>query len=73
MLNPNHLYIDTCASYASTPYQSLLEDVHEVCRGLVGHSNCGSTTMNEVGKLGKINGMWVNEGGIVNIVPLEVI
>ena len=73
LLDPNHLYIDTCASYASTPYRSLLEDVHEVQRGLVGHSNCGSTTMNEVGNLGKIEGMWVNEGGIANIVPLEMI
>jgi hypothetical protein len=73
LLNQNHLYIDTCASYASTPYRSLLEDVHEVRRGLVGHSNCGSTTMNEMGNLGKIEGMWVNEGGIANIVPLEVI
>ena len=73
LLNPSHLYIDTCASYASTPYRSLLNDVHEVSRGLVGHSNCGSTTMNEVGNLGKIEGMWLNEGGIANIVPLEVI
>jgi hypothetical protein len=29
--------------------------------------------MNEVGNLGKIEGMWLNEGGIANIVPLEVI
>ena len=73
LLNPNHLYIDTCASYASTPYRNLLSDVHEVNRGLIGHSNCGSTTMNEVGNLGKIEGMWLNEGGIANIVPLDII
>ena len=73
LLDPNHLYIDTCASYASTPYRNLLEDIREVRRGLVGHSNCGSTTMNEVGNLGKIEGMWVNEGEIANIVPLEMI
>ena len=52
LLNPHHLYIDTCASYASTPYRDILKDVHEVSRGLVGHSNCGSTTMNEIGNLG---------------------
>ena len=75
LLDPNHLYIDTCASYgyASTSYRDLLKDVHEVRRGLVGHSNCGSTTMNEMGNLGKLEGMWVSEGGIANIVPLEMI
>jgi hypothetical protein len=73
LLDPDHLYIDTCASYASTPYRELLDNVHKVERGLVGHSNCGSTTMNEVGSLGKLEGMWLNEGGIANIVPLEMI
>jgi hypothetical protein len=29
--------------------------------------------MNKVGNLGKIEGMWLNKGGIPNIVPLEVI
>ena len=57
LLNPNHLYIDTCASYASTLYRSLLQDVHEVSSGLIGHSNCGSTTMNKVGNLRKIEEM----------------
>ena len=52
LLNPHHLYIDTCASYASTPYRDIVKDVHEVSRGLVGHSNCGSTTMNKIGNLG---------------------
>ncbi len=73
LLNPHHLYIDTCASYASTPYRELLDNVREVDRGLIGHSNYGSTTMNEVGSLGKIDGMWLNEGSIANIVPLEMI
>jgi hypothetical protein len=73
LLNPHHLYIDTCASYASTPYRKLLDNVRKVDRGLIGHSNCRSTTMNEVGSLGKIDGMWLNEGGIANIVPLEMI
>ena len=29
--------------------------------------------MNEIGNLGKLEGMWINEGGIANIVPLEAI
>lgn len=54
VLQPNHLYIDMCAGYASTPYQSLLKNVMEADRGFVGHSNCGSTTMAKVGNLGSI-------------------
>ena len=73
LFNPNHLYIDTCASYTSTPYGSFLQDVHEVSHGLNGDSNCGLTTMNKVGNLGKIERMWLKKGGIANIVPLEVI
>ena len=73
LLHPNHLYIDTCASYASTPHRYLLKDIKEANRGLVGHSNCGSTTMTEVGDLGNIKGMWLNKSGIANIVPLELI
>jgi hypothetical protein len=73
VLHPNHLYIDTCASYASTPYRDLLDNVREADRGLVGHSNCGSTTMTHVGNVGRITDMWLNEGGIANIVPLEAL
>ena len=73
VLQLNHLYIDTCASYASTPYRSLLKNVQESDRGLVGHSNCGSTTMTTVGDLGSIQGMWLNESGITNIIPLDLI
>jgi hypothetical protein len=47
--------------------------VKEADRGLIGHSNCGSTTMTEVGNLGNIKGMWLNESGIANIVPLELL
>jgi hypothetical protein len=73
VLQPNHLYIDTCASYASTPYRSLLKNVQESDRDLVGHSNCGSTTMTTVGDLGNIRGMCLNESGVANIVPLDLI
>ncbi len=61
VLQPNHLYIDMCAGYASTPYQSLLKNVMEADRGFVGHSNCGSMTMAKVGNLGSIRRMLLNE------------
>lgn len=57
ILHRDHLYINTCASYASTPYRSLLGNVHRPSRGLVGYSNCSSMTMTEMGQLGKIQGM----------------
>ncbi len=69
----DRLYINMCASYASMPYCSLLKNIHHPARGLVGHSNCGLMTMTEAGDLGKIQGMWLNKSGIVNIVPLELI
>jgi hypothetical protein len=34
ILSPNHLYIDTCATYASTPYREILENLKKQLRGL---------------------------------------
>ena len=45
LLSPWHVFIDTCASYASMPNKSLLENVKLQERGLVGHSNAGSCGM----------------------------
>jgi hypothetical protein len=41
ILLPHHVYIDTCASYASTPYPHLLKNLKKEERALVGHSNMG--------------------------------
>jgi hypothetical protein len=37
ILSPDHLYIDTCTTYASTPYAHLLENLKKQLRGLCGH------------------------------------
>jgi hypothetical protein len=71
ILKPNHLYVDTCASYASTPYPELFTGIKTEDRGLIGHGNAGSTVMGETGHLGKLNKAWVNRGGIANIVPFN--
>ncbi len=71
ILNQDHVYIDTCASYASTPYPELLADVKKEKRGLIGHTNAGSTGMEMTGSLGAIPKMWVNEGGVATIIPLK--
>ncbi len=46
ILSPDHLYIDTCATYASMPYAHLPNNLRKQMRGLCGHTNSGSTTMN---------------------------
>jgi hypothetical protein len=48
----NHVIIDTGASYKITPYPEILTKMRIESRGLVGHSNMGSTTMNTTGSLG---------------------
>ena len=73
ILSKHHIYIDTCASYASTPYRDLLKNIESQKRGLVGHSNAGSCGMNETGDLGAIKQMWLNEGGVATVVPLKVL
>jgi hypothetical protein len=42
ILSPYHAYIDTCASYSSTPYPELLSNLKKQARGLISHSNAGS-------------------------------
>ncbi len=72
ILLKHHLYIDTCASYASTPYCEHLENM-EVQDGLVGHSNVGSCGMDTTGDMVAIKQMWLNKGGVAEIVPLKVL
>jgi hypothetical protein len=73
ILSPYHTYIDTCASYASTPYPQILRHLMMQEHGLVGHSNKGSCGMNSSGELGSIKQMWPNKGGVVTIIPLKQI
>ena len=74
ILSKYHLFINTCASYASTPYREHLGnvEVHEHA-GLVGHSNAGSCGMDTTGNMGAIEQMWLNEGGVAAIMPLKVL
>ncbi len=73
ILSPDHLYIDTCATYASMPYAHLLDNLRKQMCGLCGHTNSGSTTMNEAGNLGAIKKMWLNEGGVASVIPLKIL
>jgi hypothetical protein len=61
VLSPDHLYINTCASYPSTPYAHLLDNLMKKLHGLRGHTNSGSTTMDMAGNLGTMKKMWLNK------------
>jgi hypothetical protein len=62
ILSPYHAYIDTCASYASTPYPELLLNLKKKLRWLIGHSNAGLCGMDLSGLLGALKQVWLNEG-----------
>jgi hypothetical protein len=52
ILSTHHLYIDMCASYASTPYCEHLGNIKVQECGLVGHSNGGLCGMETTGDMG---------------------
>jgi hypothetical protein len=60
-------------SYASTPYPHLLKNLKKEERALVGHSNMGSGGMEMSGKMGAVEHMWLNEGGVATIIPLKAL
>jgi hypothetical protein len=68
-----HLYINTCASYASTPYREHLGNVEVQECGLVGHSNVGLRRMDTIIDMEAIEQMWLNEGRVAGIAPLKVL
>ncbi len=73
ILSLYHVFIDTCASYASTLQKSFLKNLRLQEHGLVGHSNTGSCGMDKVGTMGTIKKMWYNKGGVATIVPLKIL
>jgi hypothetical protein len=73
ILSPDHLYIDICATYASTPYAHLLNYLRKQMHGLCGHTNSGSMTMDKAGNLGAIKKMWLNKGGVASMIPLKIL
>jgi hypothetical protein len=71
ILSPYHTYIDTCASYDSTPYPERLSNLKKELRGLISHSNAGSCGMDSSGLLGALKQVRLNKGGVATIVPLK--
>jgi hypothetical protein len=73
ILNPNHLYIDTCATYASTPHAHFLDNLKKQGSYLRGHTNAGSAIMTHAGAMGDLKKVWLNEGGVASVVPLKLL
>jgi hypothetical protein len=71
ILSPYHAYIDTCPSYASTPYPELLLNLKKELHGLIGHSKAGSCGMDSSGLLGALKQVWLNKGRVATIIPLK--
>ncbi len=73
ILLPHHVYIEMCATFASTPYPHLLTNLKKKERALMGHSNMGLGGMEMSGEMGAVNQMWLNKGGVAPIIPLKVL
>ncbi len=73
ILSPDHLYINTCASYPKLLYAHLLDNLMKQLCDLCGHTNSRSPTMDMVGNLGAIKKMWLNECGVASVVSLKVL
>ena len=73
ILSEDHVYINTCATYASTKNPELHSNIKKEKRGLIGHTNSGSTGMELAGNLRAAPKMWMNEGGVAMIIPLKLL
>ncbi len=73
ILLPHHVYINTCATFASTPYPHLLTNLKKEEHALMGHSNMGSGGMEMSGEMGAVNQIWLNKRGVGTIIPLKVL
>ncbi len=66
-----HAYINTCASYASTPYPELLSNLKKELRGLIGYSNAGLCGMDSSGLLRALEQVWLNKSVAATIILLK--
>jgi len=72
ILSPYHAYINTCASYSSTPYPELLSNLKKQACELISHRNAGLCGMDSSGSLGALKQVWLKQqGGVATIIPLK--
>lgn len=66
-LNPNHIYLATCATFSQVIKEEFLQDIQPAETGLIAHCNAGKTYMDRFGFLGRLK-VWHNALGLANIV-----
>ncbi len=69
-LNPNHIYLDTCATFSQVLQEEFLQDVKHTNQGLLAHCKAGTTFIEKYGHLGKLK-VWLNAMGLANILSFH--
>ncbi len=69
-LNPNHIYLDMCATFSQVVWDKFLKDTQHTKTGLLAHCNAGTTFMDRFGYLGKLK-VWHNAMGLANILSFH--
>ncbi len=64
VLSPDHIDIDTCGTYASMSNKDILNNLKMQSFGLCGHTNSGSTMMDQAGALRAVENVWFNKHGV---------
>ncbi|KAL7464346.1 hypothetical protein ACHAXS_004675, partial [Conticribra weissflogii] len=69
-LNPDHIYLDTCATFSQVIKEEYLEDIKQADTGLIAHCNAGTIHIDKFGYLGKLK-VWYNAMGLANILSFN--
>ncbi len=69
-LNPNHIYLDTCATFCQVVKDEFLTNVQPADTGLMAHCNAGTIFMDKSRYLGKMK-VWHNALGLANILSFH--
>ena len=67
--DPNKLYLDSAATYHSVFVTWCLKNIRDAGRIIRGNCNAGVKLSTKVGDLGVFK-MWINEGGIANLLSI---
>ena len=65
-LPKNRIYLKRCSTYISFFNEEFLEDIRQIYKMLLGHTNAGTYNNNLVGNCGSVE-EWLDVSGITNI------
>ncbi len=69
-VNPNHIYLDTCAMFSQVLKEELIQNMKYTNQGLIAYCNTGTTFIKKYGYLGKLK-VWFNAMGLTNIILFQ--